>query len=274
MVEGNRRLDLNGLTCFSPLGPLGGIGQVLFTTRMGGASRAPYDSLNLALHVGDVEERVRLSRRAIRARLPRKLLEPVVADQVHGTRVRSVGPLHAGTRWEQKEKALADTDSLATDTAYLPLVALVADCLGIAIVDPVTQVGAVVHAGWRGMAAGVIEATAEHLYKTWGSRAQDLAVWAGACIGPCCYEVGPEVAEQFPGHVRPADGDRSLLDLRGALVTRLRRLGVWEENCTGLALCTSCHPELFFSHRRSVQSGQQATGRQALLLWLEPQRPL
>jgi len=269
LVSGNVRREAQGISWFEPVEPLGGVGHVVMTTRAGGLSRDPYEGLNLGFHVGDVGERVRLNRLALKRALDRRLLDPVVGDQVHGTKAERVGELHSGNRWERSEKALAETDALVTATRRLPLVTLAADCVPVALVDPVRQVGAVAHAGWRGLSGGVLENVLDVLRQTWGSSASDLVAWVGPAIGPCCYEVGPEVAGHFPGHASPADGDRSRLDLRGATRRRLRESGLVDENVTGLDLCTSCHSDLFYSHRRATRDGAPATGRHALLLWLE-----
>jgi YfiH family protein len=269
MHPGVVRREAGKLVWFEPVEPLGGAARVVMTTRVGGLSQTPYDSLNLGFHVGDVGERVRLNRLAVGGALGRKLLEPVVGDQVHGATVRSVGALHAGTRWQAAEKALAETDGLVTNTPRLPLVTLVADCLPVALVDSTGSAAAVVHAGWRGLAEGVLENAIEAMRETWDSEPSEVVAWLGASIGPCCYEVGPEVALHFPSAVRAGDADRSFFDLRAEARRRLRACGLVEENVTGLELCTSCHPELFFSHRRSTREGGSATGRQALILWLE-----
>src|SRR5437764_15117741 len=98
--------EFGKLTWFEPVEPLAGIGRIVMTTRSGGLSRAPYESLNLGFHVGDVGERVRLNRKAVQGVFGRRLLEPVVGEQVHGSTARCVGALHAGHRWEQEEPAL------------------------------------------------------------------------------------------------------------------------------------------------------------------------
>lgn len=269
ILEGNVRRTDGNRVWFEPLEPLGGVGHLVMTTRLGGMSRPPYESLNLGFHVDDMPERVRLNRVAVQKSLGRKLLPPVVGEQVHGTHVHTVGELHAGTRWESGEKTLAATDALATATRYLPLVTLVADCLPIALVDAGRQAAAVVHAGWRGLAGGIIENTLDAMCRTWATVPEDVIAWLGPAIGPCCYEVGPDVAQYFPRYLRATQDDRSKLDLRAAARDRLIAAGVVGENLAGLPLCTSCHPDLFFSHRRDTQSGQPATGRQALILWLE-----
>ena len=268
-IHGNIRREAGGFVWFEPMEPLGGVGHVVMTTRHGGQSAAPYDSLNFGFHVGDVPERVRLNRTRFLASLGRKLLEPVVGEQVHGINARTVGELRAGTRWQANEKALADAAALVTGTRYLPLVTMVADCVPVALVDPVRQVGAVVHAGWRGLSNGVLENTLGVFRETWGSLFPALVARIGPAIGSCCYEVGPDVAAHFPYSRLPGERDRSFLDLRSEVRRRLAGQGLIEENVTGLELCTSCHPELFFSHRRATREGQATTGRQALLLWLE-----
>jgi len=269
-VGGNVRRQSGDFSWFEPLEPLGGIGHLVMTTRHGGRSQPPFDSLNLGMHVGDVGERVRLNRIALAKALGRRLQAPVVGEQVHGTTTQLVGELHAGTRWEQNEKSLAATDALVTGSRRLPLVTLVADCVPIALVDPVRQVGGVVHAGWRGLSGGIIESAVDALRSTWGSKASELIAWVGPCIGPCCYEVGEEVAEHFPRDLAPGADNRSHLDLRSATRKRLAIQGLNSENIAGLELCTACNPELFFSHRRATKEGLSATGRQALILWLEP----
>lgn len=282
-LHGNVRKQAGDVVWFEPVEPLGGIGRLIMTTRCGGYSRAPYESLNLGFHVQDVEERVRQNRRVLGKLLGEGLHEPVVGEQVHSATVRPIGELHAGTRWNQNEKALAATDGLVTIARRLPLVTLVADCLPIALVDPQHGVGAAVHAGWRGLAAGILENALELMSRTWATEPADVIAWVGPSIGPCCYEVGPEVAAQFPHHTvtpspipphtdpptLPHSHTPTHLDLPAAARTRLQSAGLLEENLTGLPLCTACHPDLFFSHRRATQEGLTTTGRQALVLWLE-----
>lgn len=268
-LGGNLRREAGGCVWFEPLEPLAGIARLVMTTRAGGLSRPPYDSLNLGSHVGDVPERVRLNRLSVQKILGRGLRDPVVAEQVHGTRAAVVGELHAGTRWQQPEKSLASTDALVTAAPRLPLVTLVADCVPVALVDPVRQVASVVHAGWRGAAAGVLESSLAAMKHTWGTLPEDVTAWIGPAIGPCCYEVGAEVFENFAADSQPAGPGKARLDLAAAVRRRLTAAGLLEENLTGLSLCTACHPDLFFSHRRATREGQSAAGRQALILWLE-----
>jgi len=248
---------------------LGGVARVRFTTRAGGLSQGAYAGLNLGAHVGDVPERVRLNRLAVRRALPREVADPVLGEQVHGARVTPVGRLHAGTRWETPEGALAATDGLVTAEPRLPLAVLTADCLPVALADPEHQAVAAVHAGWRGLAAGVLEAALGVMTEACGTRPGSVHAWIGPAIGPCCYEVGPEVAAHFPDAARE-DGSRARLDLPAAAAARLERAGLPAAQIHRAGLCTACREDLFFSHRRATRAGAPATGRQALLVWLEP----
>ncbi|MBI3910498.1 MAG: peptidoglycan editing factor PgeF [Armatimonadetes bacterium] len=271
-LPGHVLREQNGLRWIEPDGSLGGIARVLFTTRGGGHSRPPYDSLNLALHVDDVSERVRMNRRAVQAVFGPRVRPPVVMDQVHGARVAVVGEIHAGTRWEAPESALAGTDALVTATLRLPLTVLVADCVPVAIADPKSFRGvlAVAHAGWRGLAEGILGATVARLQETYGTDAADCCAWLGPAIGPCCYTVGAEVAAHFPDDARDGPGGEWRLDIGGAAARQLAAAGLQPERITHLSLCTACRGDLFFSHRRATQAGDPATGRQALFAWIIP----
>jgi hypothetical protein len=200
-----------------------------FTTRIGGVSAAPYDSLNLTVGTGDDRERVEQNRRlACKAvGVPEQTL--AFNRQVHSPTVHRA---HPGGRGEPG-------DGLWSDEPGVSMLAMSADCLPIAI----ARIGgapalALVHAGWRGLAAGVVTAGTAAL------GAGPTAAIVGPAIGPCCYEVGPEVSALFDDDLTH-DGK---LDLWTAAERALRAAGV--ERVERVDLCTRCHPELFFSHRR------------------------
>jgi polyphenol oxidase len=201
---------------------------VAFTTRAGGVSEGPFASLNLG-GKEDHPEAIAENRRRACEQLGLDSSRLAFNRQRHTARVHRAG---AGIQ-------PSDGDALWTDDAGLPLLAMSADCLPIAIVATSGAPAlAVVHAGWRGLAAGVVEASVGAL----GGVATAAVV--GPAVGPCCYEVGPEVSERFdPDLTR--DG---ILDLWGAAERALRRAGV--ERVDRLELCTRCNTELFFSHRR------------------------
>jgi YfiH family protein len=202
---------------------------VAFTTRVGGVSEPPYDSLNLTRGTGDNEAHVEENRRRACELLGLSYERLAFNRQVHSPTVHRATPGRRGV----------PGDGLWTDEPDLPLLAMSADCLPIAVgVTEGRRRLAVLHAGWRGLAEGVVEAGVAAL-----GDAPKAAV-IGPSIGPCCYEVGPEVARLF----EPDLVAERRLDLWTAAERALRRAGV--QRVERVDLCTRDHPELFFSHRR------------------------
>jgi YfiH family protein len=205
-------------------------GTALFTTRRGGVSEGPYASLNLGLWTDDDAGRVRDNRERVRAAVGAERLAQ--GRQVHGTRV------------VVDAEGIEEADGQVTTAPGVAAMVLVADCLPVALAGP-ERVG-MVHAGWRGLAAGVLDGGVE--------ATGAVAAAIGPGIGPCCYEVGDDVRAVF-GTREPT------LDLKAIARARLEAAGVRDVHDCGL--CTSCDAERFFSHRRD----RGVTGRQAGLAW-------
>ena len=209
--------------------------KVAFSTRRGGVSDGPYASLNLGRLTGDDVERVDENRRRLCAEVEADPDALVFNRQVHSAEVHRADPARRGR----------PGDGLWTDDPTLALLAFAADCLPIALVraDGHAPAVAVLHAGWRGLLGGVVAAGVAAI------GPGGLAACVGPAIGPCCYEVGDEVREPFAA----AFGDGVVrgrnLDLWAAAEVALRAAGV--ERLERVDLCTHCHPELFFSHRRT-----------------------
>ena len=221
---------------------------VAFTTRVGGVSEGPYSSLNLGRKSGDDVDRVDENRRLVCAALGADLEKLALNYQVHSDRVvRAV----AGERGRR-------ADGLWTDEPGLPILAMSADCLPVALAraDAHRPAVAVLHAGWKGLLAGIVEAGAQAL------GPGTLAAAVGPGIGPCCYEVGEEVAAPF----RERFGDDVLhegrLDLWTSAERALRAAGVGRID--RFDRCTFCEPETFFSHRRDAGR----TGRQGVIAFV------
>jgi YfiH family protein len=143
-------------------------------------------------------------------------------------------------------------DALVSSDPGLPLSIRTADCLPILMADPLTRTVAAVHAGWRGSAAGIATATLARMRDKFGTHPADVQVAIGPGIGPCCYEVGPEVLAQF-GQSRATPRSESAaghLDLSAANRRELERAGVPSANIESLGMCTSCDAERFYSWRR------------------------
>lgn len=218
----------------------------LFTTRRGGQSAGPYASLNLGILTDDDPESVRRNRQSVSELAGRRLS---LCRQVHGTTIRQAdsepGP----------ELPRAD-GQITTERDLAPLV-LVADCLPIIVATPGAV--AVLHAGWRGLAGGIV---AKGVAALQAEHPGPLAAAVGPGAGGCCYEVGEEVHAAF-ADFGPAVRHGRNLDLKGVARLELEQAGVDEIH--DLGMCTLCgDPELFFSHRRDGG----ITGRQAGLAWL------
>jgi purine-nucleoside/S-methyl-5'-thioadenosine phosphorylase / adenosine deaminase len=229
-----------------------------FTTRQGGASAAPFDTLNLGGQVGDAPERVAENW----ARLERATgLRFARVRQVHGTRaVRARAPCAPE---EEADAVLSLAPGIAACVS-------VADCVPVLLADPDTGAVAAVHAGWRGtVARGAAEAV-RALAAEAGAPAARLLAAVGPSIGPCCYEVSPELAARFAAELGPAvvrDGPAPRLDLWAANVAVLGAAGVPAERVEVLGRCTACERDLFFSHRRDAGR----TGRQ--MAFIAPRPP-
>lgn len=231
--------------------------QVLFTTRRGGFSRGPYASLNLGRLTDDRPEAVRRNRAELEAQTG---MRPAYIRQVHGTFVRriagtgdvGVAPLPNG------DVKLLEADGQATRVPGIAPMVMTADCVPIALAGPGAV--AMLHAGWRGLANGIVPEGVRALRELGVDGPLEAAIGPGA--GGCCYEVGEEVREAFASHGDAVRHGRNL-DLKAIARAELERAGV--QTVHDVDLCTICSDEsLFFSHRRD----RGVTGRQAGIAWL------
>lgn len=225
--------------------------RALATTRLGGASAAPFDGFNLADHVGDDPASVAANRAALRHYLP---AEPAWLKQVHGNKCC--------------DAQLAGTDNEA-DAAFaqapeVVCAVLTADCLPLLLCDEAGTVVAAAHAGWRGLAGGVIESTLDAL----GVPGEQVLAWLGPAIGPQAFEVGDEVRAAFLAHdpaaavaFAPHGPGKWLCDLYLLARQRLAARGV--RRAWGADFCTATDQDRFYSYRRDGR-----TGRMASLIWL------
>jgi len=227
--------------------------RAAFSTRLGGVSQPPFDGLNLGVLTDDETTAVIENRHRLATALGHEPARIPIGLQVHGAELATHTGPQRPSPFAQPGAAIPEVDGhvvpLGTDLA--PLV-FVADCLPVALSGPGGV--AMLHCGWRGLAAGIVAAGAAAIGAT------------GAAIGPgigrCCFEVGPEVLEAF---APLGDGIAAgrMLDLPEVARRLLAQAGV--ERIESAGLCTCCEPELFFSHRRDAGR----TGRQAGLVWAE-----
>jgi len=226
----------------------------LATTRQGGCSQPPFSGLNLGDHVGDSPDAV-LRNRALLKRSLDLPSEPTWLTQVHGVEV-----LEAGI--EPKD---GEADAVFSRTPGRVCAVLTADCLPLLLCSRTGDQVAAVHAGWRGLAAGIIEKTLDHF----AAPGDEILVWLGPAIGPKCFEVGDEVRDSFLQHAPEAEAafkanrpSHWLLDIYLLARQRLNACGV--TSVWGGEHCTVTDNERFYSYRRDGR-----TGRMASLIWID-----
>jgi polyphenol oxidase len=228
--------------------------RAFVTTRAGGMSAGEYASMNLGAHSGDDPEKVARNRLIVREHLPSM---PRWMTQVHGTAVADLDRLGADD--------VPTADAAVMRKAGTVGVVLTADCMPLFLCDRRGERAGVAHAGWRGMAAGVIENAVSAL----GAAPADVIAWMGPAIGPAAFEVGPEVRAAFvaadpraAAAFAPHGSVRFLADLYGLARLRLERAGV--HAVFGGGFCTFREPDRFFSYRR-----EQKSGRMGAFIWVE-----
>jgi len=221
--------------------------RVLFSTRQGGVSEGPYESLNLGLLTDDEPARVAENRRRVAAAAAVEPERVGMGLQVHGSDLLDWNaPPPERAYAEPGGKELPRVDGHLTSEPELGLLVLVADCYPVALSDG--QRAAMLHCGWRPLAGGIVEKAVAGFEGT-------PAAAVGPGIGGCCYEVGTEVLAAFAGLDGVAQG--RMLDLRKVISAKLQAAGV--ERVEHVDRCTSCEPARYFSHRRD----RGLTGRQA-----------
>ena len=248
-----------------------------FTGRAGGGSAPPYASLNLGLRVGDDLRRVLANRRRVATVLGLAGLPWALVRQVHGADVLAVaaGPPGPGDQGVERRRLgegppeakapLGDADGLVTADPGVVLAVLTADCVPVLLADPAAGVVGAVHAGWRGLAAGVVEAGVAAMVGLGADPAACVGL-VGPAAGGCCYEVGQDVrgavGSRYPAAVATTRDGRRALDPAAGAAQALRGAGVAQVRVAGE--CTIDLEERFFSHRRD----HGRTGRQAGLIAL------
>lgn len=241
---------MTGLAFITPDWPAPANVKALQTTRNGGVSMGVYASLNLGDHVKDQPQQVAANRQLLSTYLPS---EPVWLNQVHGVRVIDAA----------LSSCLESADASFTSRKQVVCVTMTADCLPVLLCDQNGTVVAAIHAGWRSLCDGVIEATIAAM----PVPANQLMAWLGPAIGPEAFEVGSEVRAQFMAQDAQAEsafaakGDKWLGDLYTIAKQRLQTLGVTQ--IYGGGRCTFSEPENFFSFRRDGD-----TGRMGCFIWL------
>lgn len=233
-------------TAFDEAGFLG-----VFTERTGGASAAPFASLNLSFSSGDTPKLVAANREQVVAALD---IPPfAVGGQVHGNHLMQVGPSRAGAGWDGPASVISETDGLHTKSKRVPLAVAIADCTPVLLASPREGRVATIHAGWRGTAAGIVDKA----LKLFTDPSEVIAA-IGPAARACCYQVGEEVALAVAvgtagGAVTERRDGSLYLDVPRSIAETLRIAGVVQ--IEDAELCTIHESERFFSHRRDGSPG-------------------
>jgi len=241
------------------------------TTRKGGVSAPPFDSLNLGWNVGDAKECVGRNYNVLGRALGLRLDSFVMCKQVHGDRVMEV---------KKKYEARGhlppcgdEADAMITNVPGLILMVRIADCIPVLFCDPVQRVVGIAHAGWKGTLKKIAVKTIEVLIGQYNSDPATILVGIGPGIGPCCYEVGGPVRTlyeesfSFGRRLLEERKGKYYLNLWEANRSQLLETGIREEHIEIAGLCSSCNPRNFFSYRRE----KERTGRFAALIGIEEQ---
>ena len=233
-----------------------------FTSRNGGVSKVPYQSNNLAFHVGDKVEDVLMNQKDLAQKLSYELGTLVHMRQIHSDKIIIVDPtIH---NFDNPPEC----DALITNQSEVPLMVMTADCTPVLIFDPVQKVIAVAHAGRAGALKGIVPKTIQKMHTAFGSSIDNILVVLGPSIGSCCYEVGKKIAEEVAAQgysfaVESRDGD-FFLDVNAILRHQLRQLDLDDKQVEDKSVCNACHHDTYFSYR----ADQQVTGRFAGVIML------
>ena len=232
-----------------------------FSTRLGGVSPAPFDSLNLGANRGDTPQRVAENFRRFCAAVGSTPETVVKNHQVHGCAVRRITSPEEAVPLSQPGTFPAD--ALVTDVPGLCLTVFSADCIPVLLFDPVRRVAAAAHAGWRGTAAGVAYETARVMAADYGCDPGNLLAAIGPGISACCFETHSDVPDglraglgrEAEAFIRPLPGgEKFQVDLKGTNAHWLEKAGLKPERIAVCTLCTACRSDLFWSHRRLGQA--------------------
>ncbi|MDA8233467.1 MAG: peptidoglycan editing factor PgeF [Clostridia bacterium] len=251
------KINQNGATYYSiPLFEATRLVAHGFSTRLGGVSQGTYTSLNLGTHVGDQSEAVVENRRRLCGAIGMDTGQIIAAKQVHGDHVHVATVQDCGRGALAYRDALEETDALITNQPGVPLSTYYADCVPLYFLDPVKKAIGLAHAGWKGTVLQIGRKTLAKMNQVYGSQPEDCLAAIAPSIGPCCYEVGDEVAQEFKktfsfwsNVLNPKQQGKWQLDLWEANRLQLLEAGVKADNIAVACLCTGCHNDIFFSYR-------------------------
>ncbi len=245
------------------------------STRLGGVSKPPFDSLNMGLPTGDDVAAVLENRKRFFHALGSDASRLVCAKQVHGTHVEVVGKKDCGRGALSMENTIPNCDGLMTAEKQVPIIMNYADCTPLLFYDPVKKVIALSHGGWRGTAGNIAGKTIEKMKRVFGCKGEDILCAIGPAIGKDDFEVGMDVIEAFQHLFSPKEmqtlsrkkeNGKYFFDLHGANRLLLEKEGIPQEHIEDCGISTYAQDDLFYSYRKS--GGR--TGRHMAVLEMKP----
>lgn len=236
------------------------------STRKGGFSQAPFDELNLALHVGDDKQNVINNRKALAKGVKMKPSELVYLRQTHSCRIKHVMTKHRGRGARKISSAIGGFDAMVTDSPGTCLIVQVADCVPVLLFDPKKKVIAAVHAGWKGTMKEISKKTVDKMKREFDCDPADIVAGIGPSVGPCCFEVKENVFHiaNIIYSAREAvvikRRNKTFVDLWQANRIQLVRAGIAENNIEIMGICTTCNADRFYSARKNKETGRFVAG--------------
>ncbi len=225
------------------------------STRKGGVSAAPFDSLNVSFSVGDLPENVLENRRILAESVGIALENCIIPQLCHGTNIEIVRVGDRGRGVFSPENAFKETDGFITNVPEICLWVTSADCTPVFFYDPEKQVVAMAHAGWKGTLAEIAAKTALKMHTDFACNLAEIRVGIGTSIGACCYEVSKELAEKFSTAfgekvVSVKENTSYYLDLWEANWIQLEKIGILSQHIEVSNICTACNTDLYYSFRK------------------------
>lgn len=247
--------------------------NMAFSTRWGGISEEPFNTCNLGLHVGDDASKVFANRtRFLHDAFEADLGQAVCCQQVHGDKVLKIDKSHQGRGAFLYEESLPDYDAMITDEPGVYLLTFYADCIPVYFFDPVHRAVGIAHSGWKGTMQQIAVTTLTAMQQQFASRCDEMYAAIGPGIAACCFEITADLAHKvdiafsdFHDIIYHKEYSSIYWDLPETNRQMLIKQGVIPDHIISSKLCTSCHPEHFFSYRRD----QGKTGRMGALIALE-----
>jgi YfiH family protein len=233
-----------------------GLVKHCFTTRQGGVSEGIYNNLNTSLIKSDTRENVLENLKRVCEAIEIDYEKLVLSDQVHGDTVRIVTEADLG-KGIINQSDIKNVDALITNVPGVPMITFYADCVPVFIMDPVHKAVGLAHSGWKGTTLKIAVKTMEKMREAYGTKPEDCLIGIGPSIEMKCFEIKEDAAALFKQSfdnwemfMKKKDEDHYTADLWLAVKLMLMEQGVQEKNITISGLCTCCHEDLFFSHRR------------------------